>query len=100
MCVCWGIKIHNMQKKIPKVVLDWIMENSDKFCISNDIGGESVFYRNPYWIEEPIEQSSDVVICNCYTNFDIPINLVNEFVANKKHMISFLRLGGNIINSI
>lgn len=89
-----------MQKEIPKVVLDWIRDNSDKFCIPNDRGGESIFYRNPYWIEEPIEQSSDVVICNCYTNFDIPISLVNEFIANRKTILSFLRLSESTINYI
>ena len=89
-----------MQKKIPKVVLDWIMENSDKFCISNDIGGESIFYRNPYWIEEPIKQSSDDIICNCYTNFDIPITLSSELVQNKKQTLAFLRLSESTINCI
>lgn len=89
-----------MQKEIPKVVLDWIKAESDVFCVPNTRGGETAFYHNQYWIEEPIEQNSDVVICNCYTNFDIPISLVNEFIANRKTILSFLRLSESTINYI
>lgn len=81
-----------MQKEIPKVVLDWIRNNSDKFCIPDGNGSEYIFYHNQYWIEEPIAQLSDPIICNCYTNYDIPINLTKELAENKKHTLKFLRL--------
>lgn len=89
-----------MQKEIPKAVLDWIKAESDAYFIPNNKDGETAFYHNQYWIEEPIKQDSDMVICNCYTNSDMPITLVSELVQNKKQTLAFLRLSESTINCI